>query len=259
MILFKVLIFKVICLGNFQRYLEAKFFFFKLAVFLKIYDPVEIGILKNFVNEGDIVVDGGANFGIYSKKLLPIVGTRGKVYAFEPLDFMCDFMGNKIKANNFLLFQCALSDLATIQKLYVPYIAKNLKEPALATLLEGTPNSEIIEVKTIQLDSIVELDEKITFIKLDLEGHEFAALKGAKNLLKNSRPVIQFEDNNFYENLDAWKDFSNEYNYLIYKFNRRFIPKNNNYYLLPMEKHTAFIESLSKRYVCDSFSAKYKN
>jgi FkbM family methyltransferase len=50
----------------------------------------------------------------------------------------------------------------------------------------------LIEVK--RADDLPELyDKKISLIKIDVEGHELAALKGAKNLIERNNPIILFE------------------------------------------------------------------
>jgi len=48
-----------------------------------------------------------------------------------------------------------------------------------------------VEIRT--LDEIIPKNTKIDFIKIDVEGGEYNVLKGAKNLLKSSLPVVVFE------------------------------------------------------------------
>jgi FkbM family methyltransferase len=52
--------------------------------------------------------------------------------------------------------------------------------------------SEIIEVEVVALDDVVG-NRRIDFLKLDLEGHELHALRGAKRTLREFMPVIVFE------------------------------------------------------------------
>jgi FkbM family methyltransferase len=53
------------------------------------------------------------------------------------------------------------------------------------------PDIEVINVDLKRLDSVVQIP--IDFIKIDVEGAEFGVLKGAKQLLLNSKPLILFE------------------------------------------------------------------
>ena len=39
------------------------------------------------------------------------------------------------------------------------------------------------------------INEKISFIKIDVEGHEIEVLRGAKNSVKRDKPVILIQDN----------------------------------------------------------------
>ena len=60
--------------------------------------------------------------------------------------------------------------------------------------LEMGPRSEIgdgIGVKMIKLDTFIV--EKIDLIHLDIEGYEFEALKGAKELIERDKPIIILE------------------------------------------------------------------
>ncbi len=41
-------------------------------------------LFKKVINEGDVVVDLGANIGYFSLLAAQLVGARGKVYSFEP-------------------------------------------------------------------------------------------------------------------------------------------------------------------------------
>ena len=47
-------------------------------------DRAERRLLKTIVSAGDVVVDAGANIGIYSKFLFSCVGPKGVVHSFEP-------------------------------------------------------------------------------------------------------------------------------------------------------------------------------
>jgi FkbM family methyltransferase len=63
--------------------------------------------------------------------------------------------------------------------------------------LEMGPRSEMsddgVEVKIVKLDSVIPKDCKISLIHLDLEGYEFEALKGAKDIIERDRPIIVLE------------------------------------------------------------------
>lgn len=50
-----------------------------------------------------------------------------------------------------------------------------------------------MKVKTVTLDSVVPIGRKVGAIKIDVEGHEAAVLRGASRILKQSKPSIIIE------------------------------------------------------------------
>lgn len=67
-----------------------------------------------------------------------------------------------------------------------------------------TQSREALEVKTVSIDDLVrEHDlETVNFIKMDIEGAELAALRGAENTIKRFRPKLAIS---VYHNLeDFW-------------------------------------------------------
>ena len=51
-------------------------------------------------------------------------------------------------------------------------------------------NCEVIKIKTVALDEVLPIDEKITMIKMDIEGSEYPALIGASNIIKKYKPKL---------------------------------------------------------------------
>jgi FkbM family methyltransferase len=244
----KIIVFSIICGRNFDKYLRLKFLVFNFAVFARLYDPVELRILNRFVMPGDFVVDGGANFGIYSDRLSKIVGDKGKVLSIEPLDFMCDFMQLNSNRDNIQISKVALSNMNQNLENNIPYIGKGLIEPALATL-EKHPNAKAISVKCVKLDDLIPAETNITFLKLDLEGHELKALEGAERILQTARPILQIEDNDIQKNLSDWEQLMSKHSYHLFAIRSRYIKKSSNYYLFPIEKVEKICPLIPKSFI----------
>jgi FkbM family methyltransferase len=134
--------------------------------------------------EGNIV-HAGAGFGDF----LPALKSFDRVFAFEPNELMYECARKTIEANgldNIVLYPFALSNQNDMGLL--SHIDEQGREMG--------PRSEISAkgtkiVRMVRLDSIV--SEKISVIHLDLEGHEFAALEGARDIIERDRPVIVLE------------------------------------------------------------------
>lgn len=149
-----------------------------------------------------LFVDIGTNIGAFSMA----AGASGAtVISIEPLAYNTELYLESIKLNNFTSFatlhKIAMSDSPNSDPLcLVPYesYAKrgnlgNVKAEAIEMCLSDTKNqTEIVPVTT--LDMLLPT-QTVTAIKIDIEGHEYAAMSGAKRLLGSDRAPchIQFE------------------------------------------------------------------
>lgn len=142
--------------------------------------------------KGGVFMDVGANVGIYSCMLHD---RFGKILSFEPHPITYRLLQFNIESNsikNVTAYPFALSDNNNKFKLY-DAIADNRG----AATFEESEGAESYEVSAAKGDDLVDGDEagKISFMKIDVEGHEFETLVGCENLIKNSIPVIAFEAN----------------------------------------------------------------
>lgn len=140
------------------------------------------------LNAGDNVIDCGANQGIYSCAFSAAVGTNGRVIAVEPLPWQPTVIQENLDLNRFKhceIIEAAASDTNGTATLTVG------DRDVSASLLPGK-GTRSIEVKTRTLDSIV--DEAglttLALVKLDIEGAELRALKGATRVLTELRPAL---------------------------------------------------------------------
>ena len=110
---------------------------------------------------------------------------------------------NKLK-KNIILHNIALSDSEGYAKLKIPIRKKSMLKSNFEDYYEGglaTIESDnklhnkmfdTFDVKKLTLDSF-NFDQKISFIKIDVEGHEFSVLKGSEKILKKYKPVLLIE------------------------------------------------------------------
>lgn len=156
----------------------------------QIPEPEVVNLMAKVVRPGDLVVDGGANIGFFTLLLSRLVGEEGRVLSIEPGRNNISRLNQNIgrnKAFNVTVFTRPLA--ATCDKATF-YVRQDAGSNSLAEG-EGDP----VEVETTTLDSIC-YQPVPRLIKLDLEGAELSALKGAHHLFERGhRPFITTELN----------------------------------------------------------------
>lgn len=156
-----------------------------------IVNSKEIEIIKREVTANDIVLDIGANVGF----MTTILAEQAKhVYAFEPEPTNYKQLEENTKhLDNVIAYKVALSDTFGFTTLYLCPNDKGMHRLYPSKWCEG---GEQIQVTKHKLDLIhyYFLDNtKINFIKIDVEGYEYYALKGMIKLLNRDHPTILME------------------------------------------------------------------
>jgi FkbM family methyltransferase len=130
-------------------------------------------------------VDIGANIGNHS---LYFTDLFKSVYSFEPNPRAFALLSiNSELNNNIKPVNIGISDVSG--KLY---LYSNVQNIGNSYLSEDDPGSaHMVGVAT--LDESMDPAEDITFIKLDVEGHELKALLGSKKIIEKQKPIIMFE------------------------------------------------------------------
>jgi FkbM family methyltransferase len=140
---------------------------------------------------GGIMLDIGANIGWYSVVMAKECGLR--VFAFEPHPFNFSMLKDNIRINNtknVFAFQNALADREGRMKLHV-YKSYNMGRHSL---VDHGKTGKYHEVDTISIDGFMAKqgmeNEPVELFKIDIEGFEMAALRGARNTLHRTRYVF---------------------------------------------------------------------
>jgi FkbM family methyltransferase len=154
------------------------------------YDRQTIEIAKQALSGDGNSIDAGANAGHILKSLTKL-SPMGSHWAFEPIPRFAIRLRQKFP--NATVEQLALSDHNGVENFnYLP------EDPAYSSLLKRPDLEAGMEVQPLRvavrrLDDCIPNGVSIAFIKIDVEGAEAAVLRGASQLLRNSRPVIVFE------------------------------------------------------------------
>lgn len=157
------------------------------------------------LDRGDRTIDGGANQGIFSCAFAVAVGSAGHVYAFEPQAYAVSCIRKNASLNsitNLTVFEGALSDAMGDIFLVME------RGPVSAFTTSKSEGTISTKVKAFSIDGLVSSDElsDVQFIKLDVEGAELRALRGAQSLLERAKPRICIEalDAKLYEEIKAF-------------------------------------------------------
>jgi len=169
-----------------------KFFFRRL--FLKKEDAPVYHKFENqyFINdffkygENEILVDCGAYTGDSIEVFSKVVPNFSKVIAFEPDPYNFKQLQENYKDNEkiFLINAGAWNKNDSLR-------FSALKESGCSSNLSKSNREKTISVSVLALDMQDDIRKsKITFIKMDVEGAELEALKGAEETIKKNKPRL---------------------------------------------------------------------
>jgi FkbM family methyltransferase len=161
------------------------------------YETDEVRYLRRVLKPGDTAIDAGAHIGFFTIQMASIVGTGGRVYAFEPFDANADLLEQSIVENQFtdrIVFRRAavgaVSGTATLT-----FPLETLNTGGAYLLREGTAalaGNQKKDVPVVALDDAA-IRRPVRFIKMDVEGAEPLVVQGAAALLKADRPIVLSE------------------------------------------------------------------
>lgn len=156
-------------------------------------------IMKN-VQKGNTALDIGAHKGAYLYWLRKAVGSKGQIIALEPQPTLYNYLKTAIAKfgfENIKIYHAGASSVKDTLSLFIPKAKGSTSPGATFEKRDNTENSHLIEVEVIPLNDLLKnRKSKIDFIKMDVEGHELDAFKGASDILLEDQPTILFECEN---------------------------------------------------------------
>ena len=165
------------------------------------FEAIIQAVYEALLRADDVAIDGGAHMGLHSVPMARKVGPGGKVFAFEPIHEIVRAFRQRIET------ECP--ELKPIIELHELAISKHsgvaeflvVEDPGYSGLRERLyPREMQKDRRKVLVDTLDHLcggASPVRFIKLDLEGGEFDALRGAKGILSRERPAVVFEYDRF--------------------------------------------------------------
>jgi FkbM family methyltransferase len=147
------------------------------------YEPKNVEAIQKTVREDDVAYDVGAHVGYFSVLMGDIVGSGGKVVAFEPRGLNLGYLRQHVAVNhcnNIEIVSKAVGDHSGHAKLET--------RTGSGTGYVSETGDEDVEITSI--DELVETGAlpAPTFLKIDVEGGEMAVLRGARKIIASQRP-----------------------------------------------------------------------
>jgi FkbM family methyltransferase len=177
-----------------KHLLPAPWYWRILAWRIGYFDP-ELRLLRYLCDPAKVSIDVGASIGSYTVHLL---NHSRKCYAFEPRPDAAAYLAQRLaaRANPRLRVETvALSDRAGAAQLRVPVAEAGRSSIERANPLERLGAVEALTVSMRRLDDYEGI-EPVGCIKIDVEGHEDAVLRGARRTLLRDHPslIVEIEE-----------------------------------------------------------------
>jgi FkbM family methyltransferase len=227
-----------------------------------VFDLVVTEALWRLMDPGETAVDAGANVGYMTAILGSRAARGGSVHSFEPHpDLFQELVSNskrwmgQLRDVRLYPHQLALSERPGTANLMV--FEAGARNRGISSISRNAVENCTVSVATVRLDDFLEMVGSVDVMKIDVEGHELAVLRGAERLLADGgvRDII-FEEHHPYPS--SVTEFLHSRNYSIYRLQRRL----NGPELLPADSSvprsqweaTSFLATREPARVADRFS-----
>ena len=171
------------------------------------FEQAQVSYLLSQMSKADAFIDIGANFGLYTLQIAKS-GRASEIHAFEPDprnyaqlsgNLYLNKMTGQVKTHAF-----AVSDHGGALS-FKMYPDTSTGQSRVSTEDGGT------SLQAVTLDETFPWQGRNIFLKIDIEGHELAALKGGEKLLRANTCFLQVEI--FPENIKPVQKFLNDAGY----------------------------------------------
>lgn len=180
-----------------------------------LFEKFLLSYLKHFINPNKNILDLGANIGTHTVIYSNYINPNNTVYSFEPQKVVFDILNQNIALNNFKNVVPFNFGCSNVNNVFYMNACYDYKENHGAFRIDSTLN----ETNGLKIECKV-LDElnitNVGYVKIDIEGHEYEALLGMKNLLLRDLPVIMIEIHNSCPTKNITVEFLVELGYITH-------------------------------------------
>ena len=184
-ILNKIGLFKV---DYFENLFIKSYYFYKSRI-----ESESLDFLNGYISKHVTVIDVGANIGFFTLQISKFLDSSSTIIAIEPsgvnLSRMRKVIQSKKPEPNIIVVSAALSEAVGWGRLEI-----DASNPANHKVTKVTNFKKSVELQT--LDSVTREVCNVALIKIDVQGHELAVLKGGRKLLSKQSPALLIEIDN---------------------------------------------------------------
>ncbi len=168
---------------------------------LGAYEPRLLAAYRPLLRPGDVVWDIGANIGAHTLHFARLAGPTGRVLAFEPTDFAFAKLEANLALNPLLAARVEPHRLFLVDREAAPAPTtvfaswpvgrtgdavdpEHLGRPMRLTTARAATGDAVAATAGLT---------RLDFVKLDVDGHELAVLRGMRGVLGRFHPVLMME------------------------------------------------------------------
>jgi FkbM family methyltransferase len=145
-------------------------------------------LYRRILRPGELVLDVGANIGYTALVFADAVGPSGRVYAFEPSERIYALLERSVRPHAHIhALRLAVGEATGV----LPFFESNFSNLSSVLPIAGALQQT---VPSVSIDEFCKNVGVPAFIKIDVEGFEYAVLSGASETLRGERPpLVSFE------------------------------------------------------------------
>jgi FkbM family methyltransferase len=156
----------------------------------RIYDRQAFEIMERVLQDDSGCIDIGCHKGQFLREFVRLA-PKGKHYAFEPIPSYSKLL--KTQFPSVEIVEAAVSDSSGDAMFYFMEDSPAHSGLRRRDWIKLTREPREIIVKTVRLDDIIPVNEKIDFLKIDVEGAQVLVIRGGLETIGRNRPFVAFE------------------------------------------------------------------
>ena len=153
-----------------------------------VIDALQLARFAEAITPGDVVADVGSYRGTYAVIAAARAGAGGRVFAFEPTASNAALVAANVRLNRFTdrvtVEQVAVSDRTGTANFFAWGDAQS------NSLADQNTEAATVQVRTVALDDYFRNKTLPRVLKIDIEGAELLALRGAQSILASDARII---------------------------------------------------------------------